>query len=409
MVKNLNAKNITSLKPGNYFDELTPGLCLRVGANRRTWYFTYKRDGAKHWLKIGRYHESEWTLAKAREQARVHRVALDDDRDPVTEKKLARVEAAEAAAAKLVAARTGLTFREFVPTFLLAQQKKNGGNGWKSDKNKIDRWLMEPWGDLPLKSITRGMVHDILDTAEKAGLTVGTTRIKAVISRLFSVALDRQKIESHPAYRIEKRAPENVGERVLSDDEIRAFWKFTTDAGTEAADVTKLRLILGQRGGETRGMMRGELNLAEAFWELPRLRTKTKKNIHVVALPPLAMAIVKSRAALHDKARIFLTTPSHDDYRDLGKLSAATAPPYVWKDLRRTMSTRLAELGFSNEVIDRVLNHARAGVTGKNYNKYQYLPEVRQALDAWDRALSRILDGKPMMDRKVLPMRKPRR
>ena len=407
MVKNLNAKNITSLKPGNYFDELTPGLCLRVGANRRTWYFTYKRDGQKHWLKVGRYHESEWTLAKAREQARVHRVALDNDRDPVTEKKLARVEAAESATAKLVAARTGLTFGEFVPEFIMRQQKK-GNKGWRDDQNKIDRWLMEPWGDVPLKSITRGMVHDVLDTAEKAGLSIGVNRLQALISRVFSVALDRQKIDSHPAVKIEKRAPETPGDRVLTDAEIRAFWKFTTDAGTEAADVIKLRLLLGQRGGETRGMMRAELNLDEAFWELPRERTKTKQP-HVVALPPLALAIVTSRAALHASAGIFLTAPTNDDYRVLGKLAEATKPAYVWKDLRRTVATRLAELGFTTEVIDRVLNHARAGVTGKHYNKHQYLPEIRQALDAWDRALSRILDGKPMMDRKVIPMRKPRR
>ena len=73
------------------------------------------------------------------------------------------------------------------------------------------------------------------------------------------------------------------------------------------------------------------------------------------------------------------------------------------------MSTRLAELGFSTEVIDRVLNHARADVTSVNYNKYRYLPEIRDALTAWDRALVRILDGKPMKDSKVVPMRQRRK
>ena len=415
MVKQLTAKTIPGLEPGKYFDESTPGLCLRVGMNRATWYFVYRRDNETRWLKLGVYHPDTWTLAKAREAVRAERVKLDQNTDPVQAKKLARVEADEAATAKLLAARQGVTFREFAPIVILAQQKK-GNKGWKDDENMIERWLMKPWGDLPLKSITRGMVHDVLDTAEKAGLKAGVNRIQALISRIFTIALDRQKIDAHPAARVEKRAPEVVGERVLTDDEIRTFWKFTGDAGTEAADVIRLRLILGQRGGETKGMLRAELHLADdlaarqggAFWEMPATRTKTKKP-HVVALGPLARAIVQARAESHDAARLFACPSTNDEYRDLAKLAAATDPPYEWKDLRRTMSTRLAELGFSTDVIDMVLNHKRAGVTGKNYNKYQYLPEIRQALTAWDKALTRILAGKPMMDRKVLPMRKPRR
>jgi hypothetical protein len=64
---------------------------------------------------------------------------------------------------------------------------------------------------------------------------------------------------------------------------------------------------------------------------------------------------------------------------------------YVWKDLRRTVATRLAGLGFDDTTIGRFLNHARYTVTAKHYNKHLYLEEKRRALDSWDRELTAIL------------------
>ena len=78
---------------------------------------------------------------------------------------------------------------------------------------------------------------------------------------------------------------------------------------------------------------------------------------------------------------------------------------YEWKDLRRTVATRLGELGFSETVIGRVLNHAKYSVTGKHYNQYAYLDEIRQALTAWDRDLQRILRDEPRKKSKIVPMR----
>ena len=51
-------------------------------------------------------------------------------------------------------------------------------------------------------------------------------------------------------------------------------------------------------------------------------------------------------------------------------------------DLRRTVGTGLGRLGVSRFVIGRLLNHADNSVTGI-YDRYQYLTEKRQALDAW--------------------------
>jgi integrase len=60
-------------------------------------------------------------------------------------------------------------------------------------------------------------------------------------------------------------------------------------------------------------------------------------------------------------------------------------------DLRRTLRTRLAELGVSDIVAERVLGHKLQGVLGI-YNRHSYDVEKRQALGLWDRRLAEILD-----------------
>jgi integrase len=58
-------------------------------------------------------------------------------------------------------------------------------------------------------------------------------------------------------------------------------------------------------------------------------------------------------------------------------------------DLRRTVGTGLGRLGTSRFIIGRVLNHADRSVTGI-YDRHEYLPEKRHALEAWGLYLSNL-------------------
>lgn len=59
--------------------------------------------------------------------------------------------------------------------------------------------------------------------------------------------------------------------------------------------------------------------------------------------------------------------------------------PWRLHDIRRTVATRMADLGVQPHVIEAVLNHVsghKAGVAGV-YNLSSYAPEKRAALDVW--------------------------
>ena len=62
-------------------------------------------------------------------------------------------------------------------------------------------------------------------------------------------------------------------------------------------------------------------------------------------------------------------------------------------DLRRTLATGLGDLGISDEVIARILNHAPRTVTGRHYNHAAHFEPMRRALEAWETNLLAIVEG----------------
>lgn len=69
-------------------------------------------------------------------------------------------------------------------------------------------------------------------------------------------------------------------------------------------------------------------------------------------------------------------------------------------DLRRTAATNMSALGFSDEVLDAVLNHVKKGVIAI-YNRHRYDKEKKAALESWERKLTSIITGK---SGNVIPM-----
>jgi integrase len=397
VIQTLTDRFVAGVRPAGRLTIVTDakvrGLALRIGSRTKVWYFTYRNNGPSQWLRLGEY--PALSLADARKQVNEQRALLDKGIDPAEERRRPPVEPAPAAPV--------FTFADFVPVFVRFQRGRT--KHWDDEEGKIKRYLLPAWGPLPLKAITRVQVAELLDTVESKGLTTGTNRVQAVISRIFTVALNRGLIDSHPAARLIKRFKDLPRDRVLTDDELRALWTGLDAQPGAASDAVRLRLLLGQRGAETAEMLWSELDLEQTLWTLPRLRTKTQQRAHVVPLPPTALALLERRRAVvpQDEPQVFPgLTLTGDEHKALAVIHGGA---YEWKDLRRTVGTRLAELGFDTTTRGRVLNHAHVTITDKHYNQHAYVEEIRQALTAWDRELQRILANEPKSRTNILPMR----
>lgn len=380
-----------------YFDTKIRGLALRVTPSMKSWAFTYRvphdrrPEGEKdvsQWLSLGTYGPDAVSLAEARRLAGKWRHAIDvEKRHPAHEVRALKA-ATKAPPPPPPAAPH--TFGSFALGAYLAFAKARGKKTVHEDAQKIRKHLAPAWGALPLRDITRRHVAELLTTLAGGGMTIGVNRMQALISRLFTVALNEGLIDAHPAARMIKRFEEAPSTRTLTDDEIRALAAGLAAQPGAAADAIWLRLRLGQRGGEVAGLLWKEIDLDEGLWTLPRARTKAKRA-HAVPLPSQALTLLTTRrtALGTDEPRVFpgltLTSPEH---KALATIHGGT---YTWTDLRRTCATGLARLGYSETVIGRTLNHARSTVTAKHYDQHGYLDECRAALTAWNVEIDRIL------------------
>ena len=74
-------------------------------------------------------------------------------------------------------------------------------------------------------------------------------------------------------------------------------------------------------------------------------------------------------------------------------------------DLRRTLRTRLAELGIDDVIAERILGHKLQGIMAI-YNRHGYDNEKRHALEKWENKLKQIIGIKESEIGKIIEMRK---
>ena len=153
----------------------------------------------------------------------------------------------------------------------------------------------------------------------------------------------------------------------------------------------------------------GACRSGKCLWSIPKSETKNKLP-HVVPLAGAALDILKAQKPLivedeqtHKKKTcpfIFSTTGktpisgySHIK-RDIDKALAIQKTKIAdWRihDLRRTVSTTLGDLGYSNEDVGILLNHASRSVTAI-YNRSAYLEKKKEMLKVWQAKLASITD-----------------
>lgn len=136
------------------------------------------------------------------------------------------------------------------------------------------------------------------------------------------------------------------------------------------------------------------LEVAGNVWTIPREKVK-KDRPHAVPLTTTALEILAGLSCLprvlDDNGFVFTTTGGKSASsnfakvkRRLDELSGVTG--WTIHDIRRTVRSKLAELGVPREVARKVLNH-EDGKVDRIYNRHEYLAEKREALETWEATL----------------------
>ena len=294
--------------------------------------------------------------------------------------------------------------------------------------------LLPDLGARMVESLKLGDFQSVFNRIVDRGAPVAANRALLAAKKVMRYARTQGHIEVNPLgdlTRADVGGKERDRECNLGFDEIKTFWRVLSGEQTVArtvkgskrrngqtiADyqregiklqwqttaVLKFLLLTGQRIGETINARWGDMDLAAGIWRIPASETKLKRQ-HLVHLPSLAVELLKGLPG--DKASADFVfpangteTPTAFDRRvitraldRLLRTGALPMPDFTPHDLRRTVRSRLSDLGVLPHVAEKVLAHKLAGVLAV-YDRGEYLPERQAAMQAWDRRLRELIAG----------------
>lgn len=360
------------------WDEKIPGFGVRISPTGvKTFVMMYYAAGTKRRLTIGRYPVK--SLADARRDAIAVLKQVADGHDPQGNRN---------------AQPNQYTFDDVITEFVrLHCARHNRVNHAHETERLLRSHFATRWGGRDIRVITRGDILQVIDAAVDAGTPSLANHTLAAIRKMFNWCVERGIVDTSPCARLSRPAPLSARDRVLNDDEVAAVWSASQDLSVPFSHIVQLLLLTAQRRGEVAGMCWNEIDWQNCTWTIPPGRTKNKRT-QTVPLSPRALDVLRSTPKLHDRF-VFpargndAATPSGFSKMKLRLDTLSGVSAWTLHDLRRTAATHMARDGIAPHVIERILNHSSeilGGVAGI-YNRFEYLPEMRVALDRWSEKL----------------------
>jgi integrase len=390
------------LPPGKsdaiFFDEDDPGFGLRIRAGgKRTWIVQYRVGAKQRRVTLGTANTLDAEKARKAARDRLAQVTLGGD--PQAEKIAARVKAK-------------VTIGAVIESYLADRKSKLRAKTF----DETERYLRKHWRPLhglPIHKIKRRDVAARLGEIVAENGRIAAARARANLSTLLAWAMGEGYVDQNVVigtHRPDEETP--ARDRVLSDAELVEVWNASRD--DDYGRIVRLLILTGQRREEVGAMAWSELDTQNGTWSIPETRTKNAR-LHVIILPSLARSLIeviekrkdvnclfgrgktgfggwsKSKMAL-DQRICDARLKAAKKMRQRGEVMPITR--WVLHDLRRTVATRMADLGALPHVVEAVLNHVsghKGGVAGI-YNRSSYEREVRVALASWADHVRSIVD-----------------
>jgi integrase len=208
----------------------------------------------------------------------------------------------------------------------------------------------------------------------------------------FNWAVRKHYLERSPCHGMRGAKPK-FRSRVLTDAELAAIWKVAVQTGYPFGTIVQLLILTAQRRGEV-----AQLKWSYIDGDTITLPIEIVKNNrpHTLPIGPMAQQILAAIPRTHDY--VFPASRGNRVFKGWAKcktrldaMSGTTG--WVLHDVRRSTSTKMAEMGVAPHVVERLLNHLTGSLSpiALVYNKAKYLDEMREAVQLWENKIRSIV------------------
>jgi integrase len=359
------------------------------GSKGRSWVFVYRSPVTGKRRDMGLGSADIVSVARAKELALRHRIALSEGRDPLEERRTARP------------AKEGLlTFRQVADLYIGAHEA-----GWRNPKHRtqwastLETYAHPVLGDVAVKDVDTGMVMRVLEPIWRdKPETANRVRGRVELTLDYAAARHWRQGGDNPARwrgHLDKLLPKRQALRptihhaALAWPELPTLWAELADSDDVAALALRLDLLTCLRTSELRGGRWDEIDLRQKVWTVPAARMKGGREFRV-PLTAAALLLLDQLAALRQGEFLL---PGAKAGRPIGANAMALVlhrlrPDVTVHGLRSSFRDWAAEHNVVGEVAEACLAHAIENKVEAAYRRGDLLHPRRAAMERWAQFLT---------------------
>ena len=385
---------VRQTKPGERTRKISDGggLFLEVRPNgAKYWRLAYRYNGKQKLLALGVY--PEISLLVAREKREAAKKLLSNGIDPIDNRKAAKLMSSDEGSFETIA-------REWFG------RKSPGWVETHSTKviSRLERHIF-PWlGSKPINSVSAPEILAVLRRLESRGTVDIANRLKQNCSQIFRYAIATGRADRDPAadlrgalMSVRKAHHSTIIDPLKIGELLRAIDGYT--GGLVVRCALKLAPIFFVRPGELRHAEWAEISLDTAEWRIPAHKMKMK-TMHLVPLSRQAVAILREIQPYTGAGKyVFPSERTGARPMSNNTINAALRRLGYSKEemtghgFRAMASTRLHEMGWPSDVIERQLAHGERNPVKAAYCHAEYLAERKKMMQAWADYLDELAAG----------------
>lgn len=375
-MKTLTAARVKALStPGLHRADPTLYLSVAPGGSK-SWIQRVAINGRRHDIGLGGW--PVVSLARARQRAFAHRVAIAEGRNPLAEKRAART-----------------------PTFRVAALKAYEANRprWRNTRTasnwlqQLERHAFAVLGEMPVNEIGREHVLRILSPIWTMRPEIARklrSRIRAILGWAMAHGYVEHNVAGEAIAAALPAQPAVAAHyRALPYQDVGAALAVVAASRASMSAKACLRFVVltAARSGEARGATWSEIDEAERLWTIPAARMKGGVE-HRQPLSEAALAVLQQVRSLRDGSDLLFPAParagrplSDMTLSKLLKGQGINAVPHGFRSSFRDWAAERTDADHA--VVELCLAHQVGSAVERAYRRSDLLAKRRMLMDRW--------------------------
>ena len=376
-----NAKPTKEGKPVKLFDG--GGLYLHVKATGKYWRYAFKFEKKQKTMTFGGY--PNLSIKEARDKHQEARNILANGVNPIEHRQEQK---------ELRVATNENSFENVALEWFVKFTVKHSESHRQRNRRRLERHVFPYIGQSPIADLEPIDILKCLRKIEALGTLETAHRVKQLIGQVFRYAVATGKARRDPTPDLRGALPPAKKQHfaaITEPTEVAFLLRAMEDyrGAVETRTALFLSAYVFTRPGELRQMEWSEISFSKKQWIIPAEKMKARRE-HIVPLARQALQLLEEMRLLTGHRRYVFPSRT-DTKKPMSDNTVRQALRRLGYDgntmtahgFRSLASTRLYEMGYDSDLVEKQLAHAVGNDVRRAYDRSQHIEKRTAMMQEW--------------------------